>query len=188
MTPLPSSIGRPSDWEKARVLKAVYRLCKGRYVKAKNFPPYLYKLCARHCGSVRAAKWEAKIILGKSWTYEKFMKCVRQFAREKYREDKDWPENLKALAKRFCGSIRAAKWQAGLIRDNRRPRGRYTQEGIWTKERFESEFKAFCTYGYKKSRQIPGHMRVYAVKHFGSIRAAKHGVGILEDPRKARRR
>ena len=188
MTSASPPIGRPSDWEKARVLKAVYRLCKGRYVRAKKFPPYLYKLCARHCGSVRAAKWEAKIILGKTWTCEKFLKCVRQFARKRYREDKDWPENLAALAKRFCGSIRAAKWQAGLIQDKRGPRRRYLEEGIWTKKQFMDEFKAFCTFGYKKSQQIPGHMRVYAVKHFGSIRAAKHAVGILEDPRKARRR
>ena len=182
-------LGRPSAWEKPQVLKAVYKLCKGRYVKAKNFPPYLYKLCCRHCGSVRSAKWEAKIILGKTWSYDKFIRCVDQFARKKYREDKDWPENLKALAKRFCGSIRAAKWQAGLIKDNRRKaRGRYKLEGLWTEKEFMEQFRAFCTYGYKKSVQIPGYMRFLAVRHFGSIRAAKYAVGILEDPRKSRRR
>ena len=102
-------VGRPSGWSKEDVLRAVYRLCRGRYVKAKAFPPYLYKLCNSRCGSVRAAKWEAKLILGKDWTYDKFMKCVDQFAGKKYREDGDWPENLRAMAKRFCGSIRAAK-------------------------------------------------------------------------------
>jgi len=183
------SVGRPSAWKKTQVLKAVYKLCKGRYVKAQNFPSYLYQLCCRHFGSVRAAKWEAKIILGKTWTYDKFIKCVDQFARKKYRENKDWPENLRALAKRFCGGIRAAKWQAGLIKDNRRKvRSRYQLEGLWTKKKFMEQFKAFCTYGYKKSTQIPGYMRFFCVKHFGSIRSAKYAVGILEDPRKIRRK
>jgi len=181
--------GRPSVWDRAQVLKAVYKLCNGRYVKAKSFPPYLYQLCRCRFGSVRSAKWEAKIILGKTWTYDKFIKCVAQFARKKYREDKDWPENLRALAKRFCGGIRSAKWQAGIIKDNRcKVRDRYKLEGLWTKKQFMEQFKAFCTYGYKKSTQIPGYMRVLAVKNFGSIRAAKYAVGILEDPRKARRR
>ncbi|OGR82799.1 MAG: hypothetical protein A2901_05380 [Elusimicrobia bacterium RIFCSPLOWO2_01_FULL_54_10] len=183
------AIGRPSEWSKEQVLQKVYKLCKGRYVRTKDFPPYLYKLCDRHCGSVRAAKWEAKIILGKTWSYDKFMKCVSQFARKKYREDKDWPENLRSLAKRFCGSIRAAKWQAGIIKDNRRKiRSRYKLEGMWTKKEFTEQFKAFCTYGYKKSTQIPGYMRFLAVKHYGSIRAAKWAVGILQDPRIKKRK
>ena len=182
-------IGRPAEWRKDEVLKKVYRLCKGRYVKVKDFPPYLYKLCNRHCGSVRAAKWEAKVILGKSWTYDKFMKCVYQFAQPRYREDRHWPEKLRALAKRFCGSVRAAKWESGVIKDNReKVRDHYKLDGLWTKKEFIEQFKAFCTYGYKKSSQVPGYIRFFAVKHFGSVRAAKWAVGILKDPRKIRRK
>ncbi len=183
------TFGRPSEWSKEEVLGRVYKLCKGKYVRAKDFPPYLYKLCNRHFGSVRAAKWEAKIILGKTWSYDKFIKCVYQFAKPKYRDDKHWPENLKTLAKRFCGSIRSAKWQAGIVKDNReKVRDRYKLDGLWTKKEFTEQFKAFCTYGYKKSSQVPGYMRVQAVTHYGSLRAAKYAVGILKDPRRKKRK
>ena len=184
-----ASIGRPAKWRKEDVILAVYKLCKGKYVRTKDFPPYLYKLCDQFCGSVRAAKWEAKIVLGHTWNYDKFIKCVYQFAEKKYREDKAWPENLRALAKRFCGSIRAAKWQAGVIQCNRKKvRERYKLEGLWTKKQFFKEFKAFCLYGYKKPAQIPGYMRFFAVKHCGSIRAAKWECDILQDPRLKKRK
>ena len=182
-------IGRPAQWDKEDVIRKVFQLCRGRYVKAKDFPSYLYKLCERHCGSVRAAKWESKIIHGKNWNYDKFIKCVYQHAKRKYREDTDWPENLRALAKRFCGSIRAAKWQAGVIRDNReKVRSRYKLSGLWTKKEFVKQFKAFCLYGYKKPRLIPGYIRFFAVKHFGSVRAAKWACRIQKDSRQAKRK
>ena len=58
----PRSIGRPAKWSRADVIRAVFKLCKGRYVKANEFPTYLYKLCRAFCGSVRAAKWECRIL------------------------------------------------------------------------------------------------------------------------------
>ena len=184
----PRSIGRPAEWTKKDAIRAVYKLCKGRYVKAKEFPTYLYKLCKQFCGSVRAAKWEAKVIHGSRWTYDKFIKWVYQFAKNKYREEKDWPAKMRVLAKRFCGSVRRAKWEAGVIRDKRhRLRGRYQLQGLWTKKRFLKEFTVICSNGYKKPSQVPGYMRTLAVQHCGSVRAAKWECGILKDIRKAKR-
>lgn len=113
-------IGRPLKWTKETLVRQVYKLCKGRYVKACKFPPYLYELCIQFFGSVRAAKWEAKIIHGESWTYEKFVKCVHQYCRKRYREEKDWPSNMKVLARQYCGSVRKAKWESGIIQDRRK--------------------------------------------------------------------
>src|SRR5258708_4400479 len=50
--------GRPQEWSRAEVVRAVNRLCRDRYMKASDFPFSLYKLCRKYCGSVRAAKWE----------------------------------------------------------------------------------------------------------------------------------
>jgi hypothetical protein len=184
----PRSIGRPAEWTKKGVIGAVYKLCRGRYVKAKDFPTYLYKLCSRFCGSVRAAKWEAKVIHGKAWNYHKFIKWVYQFAGKMYREDKDWPAKMRALAKRFCGSVRRAKWESGVIKDHRRRlRNRYQTEGLWSRKRFLKELKEMCSNGYKKPSQIPGYMRGLAVQHCGSVRSAKWECGILKDVRKVRR-
>ena len=183
------SIGRPAQWTKKDIIHAVYKLCKGRYVKAKDFPPYLYKLCREFCGSVRAAKWEAKIIHGKSWSREKFTKWVFQFAKNKYREDKHWPAKMRTLARRFCGSIRKAKWEAGIIHDLRqKKRTRQEREGLWSKKKFLKKFHELCRDGYKKASRMPGYMRMLAVQHCGSVRNAKWECGILKDPRQAKRK
>jgi len=168
------SIGRPAQWTRKDIIRAVYKLCKGRYVKAKEFPYYLYKLCVEWCGSVRAAKWEAKIIHGKKWNYHKFIKCVYQYAKNRYRAESDWPPKMRSLAKRFCGTIRQAKWEAGVINDPRsKERKHYDLKGLWTKKRFLKEFRQICKNGYKKSAQVPSYIRTIAVQHCGSVRAAK---------------
>lgn len=181
--------GQPPKWTEEKVVREVYRLCRGRYVKASGFPPYLYKLCRKFCGSVRAAKWEAKIVHGRHWTYEKFVKCVSQFCRGRYREDRDWPANLRALAKRFCGSVRAAKWEAGVIRCRRRQlRRRYHRlEGLWTREKFLRWVRTFCADGYKKQQAWPGYMRQLARRYCGSVRAAKVRAGVIRKPRRRSR-
>ena len=181
--------GHPSHWTKEKVVRAVYRLCKGRYVKSSELPPSLYKLSVKFCGSVRAAKWEAKIIHGRHWSYEKFIKCVEQFCEKRYRGEKDWPIQMRVLAKNFCGSIRAAKWEAGVIRDKRRKkRSHYGNlERLWTRAKFFRWVGDFCGDGYKKPAQWPGYMRELAVRYCGSVRAAKWKAKILKDPRKRRR-
>ncbi|OGR97185.1 MAG: hypothetical protein A2902_03620 [Elusimicrobia bacterium RIFCSPLOWO2_01_FULL_64_13] len=183
-----SRIGRPARWAKEDVLRSVYHLCKGRYVKARDFPSYLYKLCNKFCGGVRSAKWEAKVIHGRSWDYEKFIKWVAQFAKKKYREDKDWPARMRTMAKRFCGSIRKAKWEAGVIHDPRtKKRRRVDLNGLWSKKRFIEVFREHCRYGYHKPGQLPGYLRAQAVRHFGTVRAAKWETGLLRDPRNKKR-
>lgn len=185
----PKPKGHPRMWTKEKVIQAVYKLCKGRYIKASDFPPFLYKLCKKFCGSVRAAKWEAKIIFGRHWTYEKFIKCVEQFCRKRYREEKSWPPNMRELAKQFCGSIRKAKWEAGVIRDRRkRARKNYaTLEGLWTKEKFLTWVGDYCRNSYKKPEGWPGYMRELAVRYCGSARKAKWEAKILKDQRKKKR-
>jgi len=184
------SRGKPSQWTEEKLINAVYKHCKGRYVKASDFPPYLYKLCNKLCGSVRAAKWKAKIIHGRHWTYDKFIKCVNQFCLKKYREDKDWPANIRSLAGSFCGSIRRAKWEAGIIRDTRRKtRDRYSKlEKLWTKDKFLNWVNEFCGERYRKHGSWPGYMRELAKRYCGSVRAAKHEAGILKCRRRGGKR
>ena len=58
--------GRPMEWTREKILRCVHALCNDKYVEAKDFPPYLYKLCISKkygIGSVRAAKWEARILI-----------------------------------------------------------------------------------------------------------------------------
>ncbi len=177
--------GRPPVWDRSKVVAAVFRLCKGRYVRAIDFPGSLYKLCKKYCGSVRAAKWEAKILHGRSWTRAKFLKCVRQFCVKRYREDKDWPVNLRVLAKLHCGSIRKAKWEAGVIQDPRRRDRLQLSEAqtYWDRKKVLRWLKDYCRGGYRKPSQIPGHMRSIIVRHFGTVRSAKFAAGILKDVR-----
>ncbi len=183
----PSS-GRPAVWTRPDVVRSVSKLCRRRYVGARDFPPYLYKLCKVWCGSVRAAKWEAEIIPRKRWNYSRFIADVERFAGKKYREDRHWPRTLRFLARRLCGSVRAAKWKAGIIKDPRvRKRGGHEQDGLWNKKTFLKEFHKLCRGSFKKPAQM-GHMRFLAVRHCGSVRAAKWESGILKDVRKFRRR
>lgn len=180
--------GRPAKWTREQVLRMVYDRCKGRYVKASDFPSFLYKLCRKHFGSVRAAKWEAKIIHGREWTRAKFLKCVRQYCARRYRDESKWPPRMRALAKQYCGSARKAKWEAGVIRDPRRRRRAIVRENAWNRERIRKWLKEYCRGRYRKSAAIPGYMRVLLVRYFGSIRAAKHAAGVLRDVRSKRRR
>lgn len=182
--------GRPQVWDRAKVAAAVYRLCRGRYIRAVDFPSSLYKLCKKYCGSVRAAKWEAKVLHGRTWTRRKFLKCVRQFCVKRYREDRDWPVNMRQLAKQHCGSIRKAKWEAGVILDprsaDRLQQG--TAKLYWDRAQVLRWLKGYCKGTYRKPAFIPGHMRSIIVRHFGTVRSAKYAAGILKDVRGAKPR
>jgi hypothetical protein len=184
--PLPVLRGQPPKWSEEKVLREVSRLCRDRYLKPSDFPPYLYKLCRRFCGSVRAAKWKADILRGRRWTHGKFLREVNRYCRKRYREDRDWPEHLRALAKRFCGSTRRAKWEAGVIDCRRRSlRGarRFSQKR-WTRKKFLGWVRDFCSAGYRKQQAWPGYMRTLAKTYFGSVRAAKVRAGIIRRPRR----
>lgn len=185
----PVKKGRPQTWSKEKVIQEVYKLCRGRYVKAEDFPPALYKLCRRYCGSVRAAKWEAKIIHGRQWTKDKFLKCVRQYCARRYRDENRWPPNLKRLAKIHCGSVRKAKWEAGVIEDNRQARRspRRNARTLWSRKELLRWVSDFCRESYLKPAYIPGHMRALLVRQFGTVRAAKYAAGVLKNVRGDRR-
>jgi hypothetical protein len=73
--PVPVRRGQPPKWSEEKVLREVSRLCRDRYLKPSDFPPYLYKLCRKFCGSVRAAKWKADILRGRRWTHGKFLRA-----------------------------------------------------------------------------------------------------------------
>ncbi len=181
--------GRPQVWNKQKVIREVYRLCKGRYIRAVDFPSSLYKLCKKYCGSVRAAKWEAKILHGRSWPKDKFLKCVRQFCAHRYREEKNWPASMRRLSKLYCGSVRKAKWEAGVIMDARKEI-RLPQEDAklyWNKRKILKWLSDYCRGNYRKPAYMPGHMRSIIVRHFGTVRSAKHEAGILKDVRNFKR-
>ncbi|MBI2915380.1 MAG: hypothetical protein HYY07_00810, partial [Elusimicrobia bacterium] len=179
-------VGRPSLWTEKKVLRAVHALCKGRYVPAHAFPRWLYELSIRYCGSIRAAKWRSGVLSEGRWTYEKFLDSVRDLCQRGYLENKDWSPNMRALAKRYCGTVRRAKWEAGVIRDPRiKSRVRHRRvRGRWTKQKFLRWVREYCRLGYRKPELWPHYMRELAVRYCSSTRAAKWQARILVDPRK----
>ena len=182
--------GKPPQYTREEIIKQVHRLCKDRYVKASEFPSHLYKLCKSKVygiGSVRAAKWEAKILHSKRWIYSDFIQCVIDYCSKQYREDKDWPDQLRGLAEHFSGSIRRAKWEAGIIKDIRRKNRKNSLVDLWPKKKFLKWVHEFCNDGYKKADQWPGYMRHLAVLHCKTIRGAKWEAKILHDQRKNKR-
>lgn len=182
-------IGRPQVRTKAEVLRQVRHLCKDHFVKASEFSPALYKACRIHFGSVRAAKWKAGVLKDKIWTYPKFIQSVRQFCQNRYQENSDWPPHLKELARRYCGSIRRAKWEARVIQEPRQHErtSHKLPQGNWTKKKFLKWVRSFCQYRYHKVEHWPAYMRTLSVQYFSSVRAAKMAAGVLVDPRKKRR-
>ncbi|MBI2118003.1 MAG: hypothetical protein HYT97_00050 [Elusimicrobia bacterium] len=185
-----NSLGRPALWNEEKVLKAVQQLCKNRYVDASHFPPALYKACKKYCGTLRRAKWKAKILNDRHWNYEKFIASVQQYCLKEYKNEKDWPKNLRALAKKYCGSVRKAKWEAGIIIDIRKKK-RKKHEVLkikWTKEKFLNWVWEFCRWGYQKPESWPNYMRELAVRYCSSVRAAKWEAKILQEQRKNSRK
>lgn len=167
-----------SEWTIAEVRSEVYKLCQGRYVQANKFPAYLYKLCNKLFGSVRAAKWDAKIIHGRHWTKGKFLKCVRQYCVKLM--DDQWPENMKLLAIQFCGSIRKAKLDSKIILDERsHAPGGIERRGVpaipkdATDDRVLKEVYDLCKGTYIHSYEFPQNLRKLCIKHFSSVRDAK---------------
>ncbi len=184
-------MGRRPKYTREDILNQVYKLCKGRYVKATDFPHNLYKLIMSkqyNIGSIRAAKWEAKILHGKRWSYDKFLKCVKQFCNKRYKAEKDWPENMRGLAEHFCGTIRRAKWEAGIIVDKRQKERQSYSTKKWNKENFLEWVTEYCKDRYRKNREFPGYMRRLALLYFDSVRHAKLMAKILVDQRKNNRR
>ncbi len=182
-------IGRPALWTKRKVLQQVRKLCKKGYVKTADFSPALYKATRIHFGSVRRAKWEAGILKDTLWTYKKFIQSVQQFCGKRYKENKDWPPALKELARRYCGTIRRAKWEARIIQEPRtyERTSHKMPQGNWTKKKFLAWVRSFCQYRYRKVEHWPAHMRTLALQYFSSVRAAKFAAGVLKESRKKKR-
>ena len=187
---LPKKRGRPFSYNRKKILKRVYQLCKNKYVPTSKFPSALYKLCRSPqygIGSVRAAKWQAKLLFEKRWTYPQFIRQVTKFCRREYRLEKDWPYYLKEMAHHFCGSVRQAKWEAGIIQDQRRHHRKKSILTLWPKEKFLNWVQKFCAGKYKKSTHWPGYMRYLAVLYCHSVRGAKWQAKILSNRRKGKR-
>lgn len=169
------------------VVNAVYKLCNGRYVKACEFPGYLRQLCKKFFGSVRGAKWEAKIIRGKKWTVKKFLKCVYQYCAPKYRSEKEWPDSMKYWSVRFFGSVRQAKIVANILKDQRKKnRNRHKDfQGVWPDNKLLSWVWLQSS---KKPTYWPGYIIRMCQIRFGSCRHALWLARAMKDERKYKRR
>jgi hypothetical protein len=92
---------------------------------------------------------------------KKVLESVRALCRNRYVKIHDFPPSLIRKCVKYFGSVRHAKWEAGIIHD-----------GHWN-------YKDFMEYvhrhgkRYRKDSDWPPHLRYWAKYYCGSIRCAK---------------
>lgn len=101
---------------------------------------------------------------------EKILETIRKLCGNRYVKIHDFPPSLRRKCVRHFGSVRAAKWQAGVIHDHR-----------FNREDFLKHVCAFCKNRACEDKEWPANLKYWAKYFCGSVRKAKCEAGIGSD-------
>ena len=170
--------------KKKQVLGSLRKLCRDKYVSARELPPALRRKSIKYFGTIRKAKWEACIIKNKPWTRREFLERLRSNCKCIYCDANSMSPRFTYWAKYFCGSVRAAKWEARIINDHR-IQIRHKSARSLSKEDVLNWVRNNSA---KKSHEWPAHIIYHAVMLFKSTRGARLAAGAIKDERKSPRK